>query len=250
MQKYFSFVMISLALSSCTAFHSGNISTGSYIDCPYSHVIKGKAYTTKIFGIGGLRNNTLISNAKIAMYEDNPIYKGLKVSNFAVDFKTSYIFFYSKTEVTVSADVFDCDKTIPDRPSASELTETIIREKVNGFSIGDSVLIQKTEPVTGVVTSQPNTRRIGVSYREGENSRTKLYYYPQVFKTNKADYNKQYFGYEIGEIVTQDIFSVSKQTYVPTKCIVKGINKQTIAVQDINETNSQKLFYFDNKRSK
>lgn len=245
-------ICISLfALTSC-AFHSGNISTGSYIDCPYSHVIKGKASTTKLFGLGGLSKNALIADAKSAMYLGNATYKGEKISNFVVDFKTTYILFYTKKEVTVSADVFNCDKQIQDNSTVSNLTENKVNNIVNGLTIGDSVLVNKTPLIIGIITKHVNSRKVEVTYLSApENvSKSSLFYYPEVFKTSKNRQNKNYFGYEIGEIVNADIFSKSKQTYISTKCIVKAVNTKYLAVQELDTDKQQNIIYFENKKIK
>ncbi len=65
----------------------------------------GQAKTTRICGIGGLKPDGLVLEAKREMYNIFPLRKGQAYANVSVDFKRFYFLIVNTTKVTVSADI-------------------------------------------------------------------------------------------------------------------------------------------------
>lgn len=219
-------IIFSLLLTSCV-FHSGNISTGAASDCPYRETVEGRAKTVKIFGIGGLQKDALIKEAKQKVYQANQAGKGVYFSNFAVDYKTTIIFFYWKTEAIVSADIFDCNPA-----QLKEGTKLYF-----GLKQGDTVLYNFDGYVKGTIEEiKPQKALISFKYRS--KSKTKEVKYSELFKSNHEEMNKQEFGFTIGDIVK---YKPTEEDFMKLDiATVTGLNKEKILIKYIRKDN---LYY-------
>ena len=103
-------LIVMFFLSSC-AVHNGFITGGSASlssnNFKYVKLADGHANATKIFGIGGLGKQGLISAAKKNLLENYPLKDGQALANITVDFKNSIIFFVKRTRVTMTADIVE-----------------------------------------------------------------------------------------------------------------------------------------------
>jgi len=94
-------------LSSC-AIHTGNTSSNAAVTDDNFRIMDlayGQAQTTQVFGIGGLKPDALVLEAKTAMYRNHPLSAGQLYANVTVDYKRSFYLIVVTTMVTVSADV-------------------------------------------------------------------------------------------------------------------------------------------------
>ncbi len=102
-------ITITLFATSC-AFHSG-VMTGSAAltnsNFKYVGLAKGTATTTHVFGIGGLKKQALVFEAKKNLLKNYPLREGQALANVAVDMKKTFVFPVIKTRVTLTADVVD-----------------------------------------------------------------------------------------------------------------------------------------------
>jgi hypothetical protein len=100
-------LMTASVLSSC-AFHSGMMNDSASLqgqDFELIGLSVGQAKTTRICGIGGLKPDGLVLEAKREMYNIFPLRKGQAYANVSVDFKRFYFLIVNTTKVTVSADI-------------------------------------------------------------------------------------------------------------------------------------------------
>jgi hypothetical protein len=221
------------------AFHSGNVSTGQHIDCPLICIATGEASTTKIFGIGGLAKDALIMEAKKDLYMKFPYQKGVKLTNFSVDFKDSYILFVNITTATVSADVYNCN--------VSEI-DTLPLKSAHGFHVGDSVFIDFNDgnaPIKGFLNTWNTLETANVQvyseFHEGYLRHSISFKY--LFKATKAPQNINYFGYDIGEKVLTNIVENGKDKTVI--CEILGINMSLVLVSYTNSENIKSIKLID-----
>jgi hypothetical protein len=111
------FLLLSVAtllLSSCAATHSGNILNSTALSAPnFTYVkrnIHGKSTATYFFGIGGLKRQALVEDAKQDMLfteSGSILNENQALANVTINFKNTYILFglYVKVTCTIGADV-------------------------------------------------------------------------------------------------------------------------------------------------
>ncbi len=231
MKKVFPILLLALLFNSCS-YHTGNISTGSHIDCPLMYIASGAASTTRFLEIGGNHKEALIIQAKNDLYRKFPYTKGVKLSNFSVDYKSTFFFPFHSTKVTVSADVYNCNIVIQD----SLDNQSTFR--VNGFKIGDDVFIESYDLVEispGKIINHLANNMVLVG-DEG----IKLGYkgtkfsYANVYRAVKDPENKRYFGFDIGEKFMISVVNFETGVKYRTECTVIGINQKSAVVEFLN----------------
>lgn len=121
------------------AYHTGNISTGSYIDCPLLRLETGTAKATIFFGIGGLSKDALILEAKKNLISKINFKNNLKITNYTVDYKNTYFLFYHSNTVTVSAEIYNCGGEIETQTPKLD-SNFSLSPIINGFRLKDSVI--------------------------------------------------------------------------------------------------------------
>jgi len=105
--KSVSLVITLLYLQSC-AFHTGSFSSGPYIvDAKTVAIGKGIATMHHFLGIGGLKENALVNEARLNFYRKYPLRKDMTIQNVSVDFKNTYVFIYHQTTATFSAEIVE-----------------------------------------------------------------------------------------------------------------------------------------------
>ncbi|MDX2195581.1 MAG: DUF6567 family protein [Cytophagales bacterium] len=139
----FAAIAVILVLCTSCAFHTGNVSTGVVPDCKLASIVTGYASTDLVFGIGGLNKTALIMYAKQNLYAKLKLNKDEKITNYAVDFKTTYFLpFLIKNEVILSAEVYDCSKydtTANTNILYSNKYVESMKSQIRGFNVGDSI---------------------------------------------------------------------------------------------------------------
>lgn len=102
-------LLVCFFTSSC-AFHSGMMTGNAAIsdsNFQYVALAKGTATTTHFLGIGGLKKDALMFEAKKDLLRRYPLRKGQALANVTVDVKRTFVFIVMKTRATVTADVID-----------------------------------------------------------------------------------------------------------------------------------------------
>lgn len=104
-----------LLLQSC-AFHKGIMTSNVQLTDGNFRMVKtanGYAKATYILGIGGLKKNALVHNARKDMYLRYPLQPGQAFANISVDFKRAYFPLVGITSVYVTADVIEFGPQMP-----------------------------------------------------------------------------------------------------------------------------------------
>lgn len=183
MYKY-CFYLLSLALFSGCSYHTGNITTAPEGDnFVYLEQAIGQTKSFKLFGIGGFTREALVYEAKKQLFRNRPLAAGEAYANFAVDFKTTFFWFYEGTKVTLTADVISYTQN-PEARHAIGLSQAEISKynfKRQAFLIGDTVYTISLKPYliegythNGLLVTRLNKR----SYK------TKILNYDKCYFTN------------------------------------------------------------------
>lgn len=229
MKKVIPIFSLAILLSACS-FHTGNISSGSPMDCPIMYIASGTASTTRFLEIGG-NKNALIIEAKNDLYRKFPYIKGIKLSNFSVDYKNTFFLFFHTTRVTVSADVYNCNIVLPDTVEDKSVF------RVNGFKIGDEVFIESyllPEISSGKIMSHLAGNMVLVvdgGIKLSSNGST--FSYSSIFRAVKDPENVRYFGIDIGEKFPISVVNYETGIKYKTECTVIGINHESAIVEFI-----------------
>lgn len=224
-------------LSSC-AFHSGNVSSGSIVDCPMKTIVTGKASTKKILGLGGLTKTALIVEAKQDLYKKITAKKDLKLTNFTVDFKTTYVLLYSSTIATVSADLFDCGDTANVSSYAPPM--------IGGLLPGDSIIYEYNGFHKGFVTKHLSKERCAITFHYN-NARLKKQKVSQdlIYKITEHSSNKTYFGYDIGEQASVEVLNLKTNTKTIKPCTIIGLNENRLLISYSKEDGQDRVLSID-----
>ncbi len=115
MKKNFLFVIVFaffvIFLSGCAASHLGFMSDSASLSSNNFKFVKpaqGYAETTIIFGIGGLKKDALVAEAKSDLLQKNPLKDGQTLANVCVDFKYTFYFgIVIVTRATVTGDIVE-----------------------------------------------------------------------------------------------------------------------------------------------
>ena len=234
MKKILSILSITFLFSACS-FHTGNISSGAHVDCPMIYIATGTASTTKILGIGGSSKDALIVEAKNELYRKFPYKKGIKLSNFSVDYKNTYFLLFHTTVVTVSADVHDCN-SIPGNDSIMNQIPAI-----NGFRVGDSILYlyfngeHETVINKATLVSFGNNDKVIIKDAGIKKPFKRSIY--NIYKATSSTENNYIFGFNIGEEVVVTFMNNESNIKSKKKCIIKGINNEKVIIEYLNSKN-------------
>lgn len=119
--KIFIYMALAAIVFSSCAIHVGTITGDASISKKNFKMVgmaEGTATTTKIFGLGGLRKDALVNDAKKDLLQNNPLKDGQALANVTLDFKNSFILFVNKQKATVSADIIEFNEQTSQKPSA------------------------------------------------------------------------------------------------------------------------------------
>lgn len=236
--KNFLFAFLFLGMLSSCAFHSGNVSSGSLVDCPMKTIVTGNASTRKFLGLGGLNKTALIVEAKQDLYRKITTKKDLKLTNFTVDFKTTYILFYSSTIATVSADLFDCGDTVHVGSYSPPM--------IGGLLPGDSIIYEYNGFHKGFVSKHLSKERCAITFQY-KNTRLKKQKVSQdvIYKITEHSSNKNYFGYNIGEQASVEVLNLKTNTKTIKPCTIIGLNENRLLISYIKEDGQDRVLSVD-----
>lgn len=165
--KSFFVIAIITLLSSCVAFHSGNLWDSALLNSAnfsyIKHDISGDASATYVFGIGGLSKTALVGLAKKNMTSNNPLDKNQALVNLSVNFKNSYYFgIVSTVNCTVTADIVEFNNGQQNFSESKEKTSSenkiINIVKQNSTEVQDKTNIIET-PILGTFVD-PRDKKI------------------------------------------------------------------------------------------
>lgn len=145
--KLLFFVSIAFLISSCAAFHSGEL-TLSTNHAPVVHkdIAIGVSKATKILGLGGSSKDALVFEARQKMIRNRPLVNAEQFNNVSVDIKNTFYLGVQVTKVTIIADVVEPKDSL----SQNSYSELYLKKSLSQnhnidelFSIGDSVLFNR-----------------------------------------------------------------------------------------------------------
>ena len=196
MKKILFLALIASIATSC-ATHTGMISSSSFNQpVKYIDVAIGTSETVKCFGIGGLSKDAIVLDAKNDMNRNRPL-KGNEIyANYTVNIKNSLIFFYSKTKVTVSADVVSNTKDTTNSPYTELYKSKLVLTKYTNelFSIGDTIYYNLMAH-SGTILSYVSSTKVKIKCISTNNTfTTKIIHISNIF-TKKATYK----GIKVGD---------------------------------------------------
>lgn len=110
--KSFFILSIFILLSSCAAGLTGIMANSAALSTNnFSYVqknVQGKSQATYVLGIGGMRREAIVNEAKENMLANNPLKANQTLVNVVVDFKHStFLGIVNTTKCYVSADVVE-----------------------------------------------------------------------------------------------------------------------------------------------
>ncbi len=226
--KNYLFISILVLLSSC-AVHTGNISSSS-IGRPviYEDIAIGVVETISFFGIGGSTKDGLALEAKRSLIISRPLKINEEYANFTLDYKRSFLASFTKTKVTMTADVV---KFIPDSLKNSIIdvyTETYKNKLLDKttivriFTTGDSILYDLENGINSkgtIISFEPNNK-VRILYKTEMNE----------FRTKKISINKIFTnlkevkGMKIGDEYIKTFSESSFEESIKGNIIAFGLN--------------------------
>lgn len=142
MQKFF-FIFLSVILFTSCSVHLGTISSGSVDkNVVYEDIAYGVSQTSHVVGIGGLKHDALVFEAKRNLINNRPLKYDEQYLNYSIDFKRTYWPFFTRTKAMVSADVVRFSNK-PNEDPYTEKYKKLMSGKgliTNLFEIGDSII--------------------------------------------------------------------------------------------------------------
>lgn len=225
-----------LLLSSC-AFHSGMISSsqlGSKTYYQYEDISVGYAKATYFLGIGGLRKDALLNDAKRNLYLSYPLKPNQVFDNLTLDTKTTYILPFSKVEMILVADVVELDSShqISMRDGyLKALTQTATSSKGYLSNYEPVLLLENGKAYPGRVVSI-NRRTATIFYINSDGFiRVGSKPYVDIYKTSNLDALQTKVGVELGDVWNFSLLRSNSSTYnVQGKVI--GINSDFILIEN------------------
>lgn len=168
--KYFIWILAVLMLNAC-AFHYGDLDANIPNE-PVEHrdMAYGVATTVKIFGIGSTNKDALVREAKQKMVINRPLAGDEAYNNITTDVKNTWVGFFKKQKVTMTADVIAPKKNVSD-PSYTEnyLSKLEYGQSVYDtlFQIGDSVIFKLDHHGEIIGFEGKDGKRIRIKYTKG-----------------------------------------------------------------------------------
>tara|TARA_R110002050_G_scaffold300621_1_gene471011 strand:+ start:40656 stop:41429 length:774 start_codon:yes stop_codon:yes gene_type:complete len=169
MQKSLQLLFILFLFSSC-AFHSGMMTGNASLTDANFQVVQlavGHSKTVHIIGLGGLKSDAIVFEAKQDLLRNYPLKQGQVLANVSVDFKRSFYFVVGVTKVTVTADVVEFIK-----PTTGLLYDGIYYENLDlrdstfvGFNLNDSVYAVVSGNIKKAKIIGLTNSKIKVSYK-------------------------------------------------------------------------------------
>ncbi len=232
-----------LLMSSC-AVHSGMISNsqlGSKKYYQFEDISAGYAKATYFLGIGGLRKDALINDAKRNLYLSYPLKPNQVFDNITLDRKTTYILPFSKVEVILVADVVELDSghqlSMRDR-YLKALTQSAIRSKGYLSNYEPVLLLENGQAYPGRVVSI-NRGNATIFYINSDGFiRVGSIPYRGIYKISNLVELQSKVGVNIGDVWTFSLHRSNSTSYNLQGKVI-GINSDFLLIE--NKSGAQSL---------
>ncbi|MCP4521453.1 MAG: hypothetical protein GY827_07145 [Cytophagales bacterium] len=191
-------VFFTLLFSSC-ATHFGTMTGNASLKDENFKVIGlaiGTSSNTRVLGIGALKKEALVLQAKQNLYQNYPLEQGQALANVTVDFQRAYYPFFSKQRVTVSTEIIDFRKNIKVDTSVLDHSftdsiffslkeEILFKKSSNTFLKGEILNVSRNTTLVRYLDKEQNIQSIRVSTKKvfklsGESKNTLFSYNEKV----------------------------------------------------------------------
>lgn len=236
--KFIYYSMILLVASSC-AFHNGIITSTQLSNTKkveYVDIAVGYSSTQYFFGIGGLKKDGLINEAKRNLYLSYPLRPGQSFENLTLDQKRTIIFPYQKLETIIVADVVerDTNQMITYGKNYLDLQNKSNPYKKSYFKLNNEVAFSLSNNVTtpifnGKIVRLKESSAIIFYINEAGSFKIKNVQYTKLFKSGKND-APEGLEFKNGDVIAYTYVEASGQTATLYGYLI-GMNSKYALVQ-------------------
>ena len=244
MTRTFLFFLLPFFLSGC-AFHGGSMTGNAAIsDAKFTVVglATGTSSTVHVFGIGGLRTEGMVLEAKRNLYLNYPLAPGQALANVTVDFKRAFYVFVVKTTCIISADIIDFSDD-PQNADFADYNQSISKNSLlesKGFVLSEKVIFYDGIKVRyGTITEFPNQShaKVRVKRKDGVFLHEKMPLYV-LYKTVNDKYVSLFSEHlRIGDKV---MFSI--HSGIEKEGIIIGLSQNEALIEFRNTDGSVRIF--------
>lgn len=230
-------VTFSLLCNSCVIYRSGNMA-GTNVPARYDRyvtIVRGDARSISVFGLGGMRKDALVQNARSAMMKVRPLGDNEYYNNYNFTFSRKQVLMVGIDKAVICADVMrHCDSAASDLYTKEYRTMAGLSDADQRFLFASDTF-NLGEQVYAVESVEKFYKR---PYAIAYFTDTKLYLRP-LFKLDKIIHkpldaikvfhsNKSILGHSVGDAVNvRDALFQSKFE----KGTIVGLNNQEVLLQ-------------------
>lgn len=201
MFKFITLTLLVVLLSSC-ASHLGYISSNTAISNGNFKVVGfavGTASSKKILGLGGVRNENLVLNAKRNLYAHYPLNQGEVLSNITVDFINKQYLLFSEEKIVVSAEIISFINTEPlQRDSINYVLSSDIKFEKRGYYLNEKIYIKEGKLYNMYKISKFLKNKVEIVSQEDAKIK-KVVEFSKLFKVAKSNLG---IKYKVGDSVS------------------------------------------------
>ncbi len=236
------YLIISLFFLNSCAFHTGMMTSSASLTDGNFKVVQfasGEVTTRHFFGIGGLKKDAVVKEAKQDLLRKYPLKRGQVLANVTVDVKRTYFLMVITTKTTVSADIvqFGVFADENEFDAINDQNITMDKSSVANFNVKDSVFIYTHNLIKRAeIVGFPKNRVRVLFFISGDNLTADNVNLSHVFKMKSNPQNVQLYGYDVDERV--QFIGEDKNLY---DAVIFGINSYQAGLKyDIGENDSFK----------
>ena len=226
------YILLSVFFFNSCAYHSGVMTGNASLTDGNFQVVKlavGHARVSHFLGIGGLKTDAIVFEAKQDLLRNYPLKRGQVLANVTVDFKRSYFILVDITKVTLTADVIDFTP-INNNLKFDEINTLNLHPmdlKPVNFSLGDSVIVlREGKPRRALIVGFDENRVESLFKGMDEKFYTRFFELKMVLKMKPNPDNIELYGFDVDERVK---FTTSKGE--TKEGVIFGINSFQVGVK-------------------
>ncbi len=184
----------------------------------------GKSSTVKVLGIGGLKKNALVFDAKKDLLQNYPLKEGQALTNVIVDFKREYLIIMNRTTAYLYADIVDFNHT-----DKKKENNYFVKE-YHGFNVGDSVFVSMLSRYEKMLILDLDFSYVLV---KGSDNREKHIEYSKLFK-REGQIEIKSIMYSVGQAGQVTNTSTVTGEEITRQLKVIGVNDRHVLFVDDN----------------
>lgn len=238
MKKTLLIFLLLFLFYSCVSYQSGGISSDLVSpNSVYTDIAIGSANSNRFLGLGGMRKDALLFEAKRSMMTSRPLRQNEAYANITYDWKRTFAFFIDRTKVTVTADVVTIlENPIEDRYSENYKSAIFLKNPTidSAFSIGKDVITSRI--FYGRIIESKQKHRSKVSYRNKKGEYKTRTIHHEFLYTLKG----QWKDFQVGDSIE---YYTPYETR-PIEALIIGIGLRRMMVRTL-EGNVEQPYYKD-----